>query len=171
MGKTWSCQLHAHLGGLLLSAVVYPLLVFCIKTLVTAWFEEMMIYLLVREWAQQGWPYSSDHGQIQGRQAHGDCFIPDRCSQQAVLGSPYWSLPHGTTYFQERHGFYSWLPSVPFILQARQSPTEDKVQVSVWVASKFTVLSHLSRLAQAPHGTTGDKMVICLCHPVAHGLT
>lgn len=73
----------------MLSVVMYSLLVFCIKALVTAWFEEMTIYLLVREWVQQGWPHSSDHGQIQGRQAYGDCSTPDMCSQEAVLGPPH----------------------------------------------------------------------------------
>lgn len=143
---------------------MYSLLVFCIKTLVTAWFEEMTIYLLVGEWAQQGWPHSSDHGQIQGRQAHGDCSAPDRFS--TLVPAPWNRLLSRKTWFL----FIESL-SVSFILQACQSPTEDKVQVSIWVASKFTVLSHLSRLAQAPHKTTGDKLVICLCHSCAYGLT
>lgn len=80
VGKTWSCWLRAHPGGFLLSAVMHSLLVFCVKASVPAWFEEMTIYLPMREWTQQGWPHSS-RGQIQDRQAHGDCSAPDMCSQ------------------------------------------------------------------------------------------
>lgn len=47
----------------------YQFWVLCIKALITVWFEDVKIGLLVRECSLESWSSSSDHGQTQGRQA------------------------------------------------------------------------------------------------------
>lgn len=146
VGKSWYCWLHAHLGGLLLSAIVYQFLVFYVKALVIACFEEMKIYLLVREWSQQGWPRSSDHGQIQDGQAHGVCSASDRYNQQAVLGSPHYPSPHGAAYLQQRHGSCSWsYPLSSSCSKPVSPPLKAGYRCLAEVASEATILSHLYR--------------------------